>query len=335
MGGIEEVAPAPPHAADAPGVRTFRFSTDVYPERERIAAWREVFGRTVLHLDFIPHSSERFRANARIYRSSALRILEASTTASDQGASRSLIVNDDVSFVWVMSARSESSQLGRSGGLAAGDAVLFSHEDPGSLTFQGESRYMVAALPRATLARLVPDVGALFGRPVPASNPAQRMLRRHLEHAHEDLIAGGPDLRAAFIDHVADLLALALGAAGDVAALARTRGLAAARLRAMKDEIRKTCHHPDLSVGIVAARHAVSPRYVQRIFEQSGCTFTQFLNGQRLAAAYKALRRPGATPITTIAYDCGFSDISHFNRLFRQRYGCTPGDVRKVPRSEG
>ena len=53
---------------------------------------------------------------------------------------------------------------------------------------------------------------------------------------------------------------------------------------------------------------------------------------QRLAAAYRGLRRltPANVPISTIAFDCGFTDISHFNRMFRQRFGCTPSDVRNA-----
>jgi AraC-like DNA-binding protein len=230
-----------------------------------------------------------------------------------------------------MSLRSNASQLGRSEGLVSGDAVLMSHQDVGGIAFEGESRYLSAALPRAALAPLVPDLGALFARRVPASNPAQRMLRRHLELAPEDLIAGGHDLRAAFIEHACDLLALALGATREMAELARSRGLASARLRAIKDDIRKSCHRPELSVHTFAARYGVSARYVQRVFEESGSTFTQHVAEQRLARAYRALRRSSVekVAISTIAYDCGFSDVSHFNRLFRQRFGCTPGDVRQ------
>jgi AraC-like DNA-binding protein len=32
--------------------------------------------------------------------------------------------------------------------------------------------------------------------------------------------------------------------------------------------------------------------------------------------------------ISAIAYDCGFGDISYFNRMFRQRFGETPSDRR-------
>jgi AraC-like DNA-binding protein len=37
--------------------------------------------------------------------------------------------------------------------------------------------------------------------------------------------------------------------------------------------------------------------------------------------------------VSTIAFDCGFADASHFNRVFRQCFGCTPSDVRNAARS--
>ena len=32
--------------------------------------------------------------------------------------------------------------------------------------------------------------------------------------------------------------------------------------------------------------------------------------------------------ISTIAYDCGFADVSYFNRMFRRSYGASPSDIR-------
>ena len=162
------------------------------------------------------------------------------------------------------------------------------------------------------------------------------MLMRYLDLAEEDLLAASPALRAAFTEHVCDLLALAIGATPDATELAKTRGVAAARLRTMKDVIRKACTRPDLSVHAIAVLHGVSARYVQRIFEESGSTFTQYVTEQRLAAAHKVLRRHvlSHVPISTIAYECGFTDVSHFNRVFRQRFNCTPTDVRNTARSK-
>jgi AraC-like DNA-binding protein len=32
--------------------------------------------------------------------------------------------------------------------------------------------------------------------------------------------------------------------------------------------------------------------------------------------------------ISTIAFECGFGDLSYFNRSFRRMYGATPSDIR-------
>ena len=74
----------------------------------------------------------------------------------------------------------------------------------------------------------------------------------------------------------------------------------------------------------------VTPRYVQRLFESDGTTFSEFLVGQRLARAHRLLCEPnlGHMAISEIAYDAGFGDLSYFNRRFRRLYGLTPRDVR-------
>jgi AraC-like DNA-binding protein len=35
-------------------------------------------------------------------------------------------------------------------------------------------------------------------------------------------------------------------------------------------------------------------------------------------------------PVSAIAYEVGFSDLSYFNRCFRRRYNATPTDVREA-----
>jgi AraC-like DNA-binding protein len=32
--------------------------------------------------------------------------------------------------------------------------------------------------------------------------------------------------------------------------------------------------------------------------------------------------------ISSIAYDCGFGDVSYFNRMFRRSYGAVPSELR-------
>src|SRR5215831_19427454 len=139
-----------------------------------------------------------------------------------------------------------------------------------------------------------------------------------------------PETARVVVTHVHDLIALSLGATGDAAALAEDRSIPAARLHAIKRDIVTNLENEGLSLDSIAARHRVTPRYVHRLFEREGITYTQFVLHQRLERAYRMLRDPrfAAWSISSIAYEIGFGDLSYFNRAFRIHYYRTPSDVR-------
>jgi AraC-like DNA-binding protein len=83
-----------------------------------------------------------------------------------------------------------------------------------------------------------------------------------------------------------------------------------------------------LSLMKVAKTMRISPRYVQRLLEMSGPSFTEQVNELRLQRAYISLARENKSRISDVALQAGFSDISRFNRPFRSRFGDTPKGVR-------
>jgi len=131
---------------------------------------------------------------------------------------------------------------------------------------------------------------------------------------------------------VHDLVVLALGANREDADVPKSRRIGAARLRAAKIHAVENIGSRDISVGAVAAHIGVTQRYLQRLFERDGTTFSEFLLGRRLAGAYRMLCGPQSLQrqVSAIAYDVGFSDLSYFNRCFRRLYGATPTDIRKA-----
>jgi AraC-like DNA-binding protein len=48
----------------------------------------------------------------------------------------------------------------------------------------------------------------------------------------------------------------------------------------------------------------------------------------RLRKAADLLARASEWRISDIAFDCGFNDLSYFNRCFRRRFGLTPTAAR-------
>jgi len=87
----------------------------------------------------------------------------------------------------------------------------------------------------------------------------------------------------------------------------------------------------ELSVVEVAQRQRMTPRYVHKLFENEGLTFSSFVMGQRLARAHRMLSDPRLADqnISAIVFAVGFGDLSYFNRAFRRCYGVTPGEVKQ------
>ncbi len=110
----------------------------------------------------------------------------------------------------------------------------------------------------------------------------------------------------------------------------------AARLEAIKADAAENAGKSTFSIGEVAARHGISARHIRRLFEGSGMTFTAYMREQRLLAALRMLndRCNGQRPIGAIAFDAGFGDLSYFNRVFRQRFGATPSEIRAAAREK-
>jgi AraC family transcriptional regulator len=86
--------------------------------------------------------------------------------------------------------------------------------------------------------------------------------------------------------------------------------------------------HERLGLAVLARRAAMSPYHFLRTFRQVvGMTPHQFVLRTRLHRAAVCLRRTDE-PISTIAFDVGFEDLSTFNRRFRRVMGSSPSAYR-------
>jgi AraC-like DNA-binding protein len=200
-----------------------------------------------------------------------------------------------------------------------------------TLDHPGDVRFIGLRLPRAELAPLVVNIDDAALRIIPRTTGALRLLMSYIcaAAADEDALAA-PELQRLFVTHVHDLAALALGATRDAAVVAEGRGIRAARLRAIKSDVAANLCTGELTVTGIAARHHVTPRYIHKLFECEGITFSKFVLAQRLAQAYRTLTNPRLADrrISSLAYEAGFGDLSYFNRAFRRRYHATPSEIR-------
>jgi AraC-like DNA-binding protein len=309
-----------------------RFSTSSLPERDRVSRWREEFGRGLVQVDLEPLSSgERpFHQEATLLALPGVNIAVCSGSAARYDRTRALAAKGDgsIGLIINLEGNAAATQFDREVTLAPGDAIAVVPNEPGVLTCTGQ---LGLVLPRSALATRVSDIEGAAMRLIPSECEPLRLLKRYLTLVRNEMTLSidDPNLRQTVANHIHDLIALAIGSNRDT----RHTGLsavAAVRLADALADIARNFTDPGLSLTILARRQGVSPRYLQRLFETSGISYTSRIQELRLLRASTLLAQSDLHPrrISDIAMEVGFADVSHFNRLFRSRFGETPTAAR-------
>ena len=313
------------------GSQALYFRTDDYPERDRIEALHEVYGRFIIKQDIELARDRPLHLEATLLAlpGFGLGFVTCSGISSLPRTSRH-IDNDDLVLNVSLCRGRRFHQRGREIAVARGEAVVASSAEPGVVTLPPAARHVSIRLPRKAMAALIVDRDIHIPKLIPRDSEALQFLLDYAKSLRKRPAFSSPELQRLVAAHVYDLAALAIGATRDAAEIADGRGLRAARMRAIKADIAKNIGQGGLSLAEVAARHRLSLRSVQLMFEADGTTFTDFVLGERLACAHEMLVSPrfAGQAISAIAFDVGFGDLSYFNRTFRCRFGCTPSDVR-------
>lgn len=81
----------------------------------------------------------------------------------------------------------------------------------------------------------------------------------------------------------------------------------------------------DLDLDTMVAAINVSRTKINDILKaEMGYTFITYLNKLRLTEAARLLAEKEEANVAEIAYSVGYKNVSYFNKLFKEEYGCTP-----------
>lgn len=319
-------------ASNEPSGGYVHFSTRDLPLRERVPFWREAYGRHVVQLDIEPLSEAQFDAKGSLLSLPGLGVHWSSYSSPTRLARpRELISANDDGVALLIDPKGTVifSQAGSEVALESGSAVAILHKEPATMSFPN-ARYLGVIAPLKALQPLTRSLEDQAGRHVPRGTEALCLLLGYIGLLQKEQSLSDTEVTALAVAHIYDLMALALGATRDGAALAMDRGVKAARLRAIKSYIVENLSAQDLSVQSVGRHFALTPRYVHVLFEREGTTFSTFLLEQRLLLAHRMLKSPryASSTIAAIAYAAGFGDLSHFNHCFRRRFAASPTEIR-------
>jgi AraC-like DNA-binding protein len=317
-------------------VKKIVFSSDQLPDHlsdhERFRLWADIYADQVCAADFSCFGDGRFFARSDFMQFGEICVTQAATAVETFSRRSSHVAKDGrddfLIGVYLNDSRSRLEQRGREIELSRGSPYIVLSSEPLSNAFDSPNTLHGMVIPRNMLAERV--AGFAGGPALIAPSPAWQHLDRYLSMLLSAPTGADSRLERQIENHLADLVALALGAHGDSAELARRRGLRAVRLREVVAAIEHGFADPAFAADDVAKAIGLSRRYVNELLYEAGASFTERVLELRLQKARSMLvdARHDAMKVSDIALACGFNEVSYFNRRFRARFGCSPTQYR-------
>ncbi len=216
-------------------------------------------------------------------------------------------------------------QAGQSRILSAGDIFVACAWQPMSLEGSGSLDALIIAVPAWwAMQHFLDGLAVLPGLYVPGDYFAAPTIA-DLGQTLFALPDGDEASASQGLTMIADLMRTALGACADEGkAQTRWQG----RMGAILEFIIHNLETPGLSAQDAAVSLKCSVRTIYKTCAAYGTSFNAFLNEIRLVTAQYRLMRTNDR-ISHIAYGVGFSSLSHFSHLFRDRFGVSARTMRQ------
>jgi AraC-like DNA-binding protein len=223
-----------------------------------------------------------------------------------------------LSVSWWGSASQDGPAMTR---LSVGDCALVNMSRPFSYENQF-ARFIVLRIPRRLLTSTIgfepPDAVSWRGDTL-----AVRLLSQLILAQDSDPIAASAEHHMQLA--ICDLVGALVGS-NDLLTYSSYKEKMFTRIR---DIVKSHFTDPQFGPREVAVEAGVSLRYLQKFFTARGTTCSRLIQSLRLEHAARLVRRRNLTrsgqPLTDIAHLSGFQDYSHFSRIFRHRFGHSPG----------
>jgi acetamidase/formamidase/AraC-like DNA-binding protein len=305
------------------------FSSESYSEGERPAAWRDVLqavglqptAATATHHGHATavHRSLDGIALARLS-AGAQAISPLSHGAGDQPL---VVLPIEDGVVLKTGAHHQI--------VAAGHLLLLPRGGDWSVAFQRDMRAVVLSVTSEALHGRRAATAVMTDLQVIAPGGFSDVFAQMMERAAKSLESLSDAEWASLAQGLADLLpALTrpfIDAGNDLGSGTATR---AATLHRLCQAIERRLDDPDLTPARVAQAEGISERYLQKLFEGTGSSFTHYLRERRLQRTSADLSNPAEAhhSISEIAFRAGFNDSAHFSRAFRHRFGLSPREFR-------
>ena len=214
--------------------------------------------------------------------------------------------------------------------VVSGMASLFSHLTPMRTVSYGQSQEKTLVFPRELISHAMRNPDERVGMVPEGGMIAIRLMASYMAGLLEEEKSISPKTQKMIEGHVLDLVANAYDPGGEWSRAAPNDGVHAAQLQQILRHVSESFTDRSLRAESIAKLCGISERKVHQLLTTTGTTLSQHILEHRLQAARQALQneRLISKRVSEIAIDAGFSDLSHFNKCFRRRFGDAPNGFR-------
>jgi AraC-like DNA-binding protein len=308
------------------------WSTDSTEPASRLDAWRTFLVDAFQECDMEYEAESDFWARMTCNRYGQITIgkIAGSKRKASRTVEKAKFAEDGVVMTIACDGRYGYNQARRENLIEPGEAYFFHNCLPGAFDADEGGHYWLISLPAKVIIPGFGDSSSLIGCRITNAKPELKLLTAYLDAVYQTPGLRDPKTKAVIGGQVTDLVVAAVGRADEAAQASAGRGIRAARYKLVMEEIHRRYSEPMLNGERIARALGVSIRYIQQLFEENGRTLSAEIMNERLKAVRRSLSDPSCDEhkISEIAYRCGFSDLSYFNRAFRQKFGETPKTAR-------
>ena len=304
-------------------------TTSSVHKRDRLVYWRSAISDVFTRLDCDAPSGLKFEGRIRHRKFKAIDVSEILASPQHVVRTPRKIAGDRTDSYFIslqLNGAGTLSQDGREALLQPGSFGIYDSTRPYALHFDTGFHSLVFQIPRQLLHNRAGCLDAVTATPIAENQPAGAFAIKLMTGfwQHVDGTNAGLTDRAA--EWVLEGLVEAL-----TGSLDRDRSSVAANIRAIKAVIEERLTNPDLDPAAIAAEVRLSSRHINRLFSTEGTSLGAHLLARRHHRARTMLEDPrqGHRTIGEIAFASGFSDLAHFSRTFKHRFGKTPRSFRK------
>ncbi|MDD1963813.1 helix-turn-helix domain-containing protein [Pseudomonas putida] len=210
----------------------------------------------------------------------------------------------------------------------AGDIVIYDSSRPYSCSFPNGDDQIILSVPHSVMNKHVFKAPSLLSLTLHGNEGVGKITRSMMMEMWRSQPADG-NIEGRLLGSLLDVLSASFDAEyGDTDVKEEARQLQ--QLNRIKSFILANLGNSDLTIESVAFDTHVSERTLNRLFAGENTTAYKWLWQQRLTASHRLLVTNKSKSISDIATDFGFKNLSHFSRSFKDYYGMTPRETRRL-----